>query len=238
MRCSTRSAMVGAIWKPLAPAPTSATRLPVRSTSWSQRAEWNDGPAKRPPGMSGRFGRLSWPTAEITARAVERLAGRRGATCPRARSPSSHVAPSTSVSQRTCSLDAVLAPSRPRSTPAARAAGRRTRSSGRSARSCSSRSGCRRRPARRGSEFSHQVPPTPAFFSTTVNGMPASCRRIAGEQAGLAAADDDDRARPSAAARTARRRRGRRRRRAPSPRASSGTYSSGTSSHTSQAIIS
>src|SRR5207302_644421 len=63
-------AIVGAIWKPLAPAPTTATRLPRTSTEWSQRAEWNDGPAKSSrPGMSGSGGRLSWPTAEMTARA-------------------------------------------------------------------------------------------------------------------------------------------------------------------------
>ena len=78
---------------------------------------------------------------------------------------SSHVAPSTSVCHRTWDADAVPVHHVVGSTPAARAAGRRTRSSGRSARSCSSRSGCRRRPGRRGSEFSHQVPPTPAFFS-------------------------------------------------------------------------
>ena len=57
------------------------------------------------PGMSGRFGRLSWPTAEITARADER---RLGAVGGRARAPttsptsSSQSAPSTSVSHRTC----------------------------------------------------------------------------------------------------------------------------------------
>ncbi|MDF2583794.1 MAG: hypothetical protein K0R33_2437, partial [Mycobacterium sp.] len=32
VRCSTLSAMAGAIWNPLAPAPISATRLPVTST--------------------------------------------------------------------------------------------------------------------------------------------------------------------------------------------------------------
>src|SRR3546814_5175596 len=46
----------------------TATRLPARSTSWSQRAEWNAGPSKLPtPGMSGYFGRLSWPVADTTA---------------------------------------------------------------------------------------------------------------------------------------------------------------------------
>ena len=38
--------MVGAIWNPLAPAPIMATRLPARSTVWSQRAEWNGGPGE------------------------------------------------------------------------------------------------------------------------------------------------------------------------------------------------
>ena len=52
--------MAGAIWNPLAPAPIMATRLPVRSTEWSQRAEWKAGPAKRSwPGMSGMWGRFS-----------------------------------------------------------------------------------------------------------------------------------------------------------------------------------
>ena len=44
---STRSAMVGAIWNPLAPAPMSAKRLPVMSRSAGHRAEWNDGPGER-----------------------------------------------------------------------------------------------------------------------------------------------------------------------------------------------
>ena len=45
MSCSTWSAMVGAIWNPEAPAPTSANRFPVRSSPSGHRAEWNDGPA-------------------------------------------------------------------------------------------------------------------------------------------------------------------------------------------------
>ncbi len=62
--------MVGAIWKPLAPAPISAKFLPAYSTEWSQRAEWNDGPSKSSmPGMSGMRGELSDPTALMTARA-------------------------------------------------------------------------------------------------------------------------------------------------------------------------
>ena len=47
------------------------TRLPVRSTEWSQRAEWNAGPAKDSrPSIFGSCGRFSWPTALITALAV------------------------------------------------------------------------------------------------------------------------------------------------------------------------
>ena len=96
--------MVGAIWKPLAPAPIRATRLPVRSTSWSHRAEWNDGPAKvSMPGKSGMFGRLSWPTAEMTARAtsVDSVPSAARTRTDHVADPSSQSAPSTSVSQRT-----------------------------------------------------------------------------------------------------------------------------------------
>ena len=69
MRSSaTSSAITGMNCAALAPLPITATRLPRRSTSWSQRAEWNDGPRKRSrPAMSGSLGRFSWPTALITA---------------------------------------------------------------------------------------------------------------------------------------------------------------------------
>ena len=40
-----RGAISGMNCTALAPVPITATRLPRRSTSWSQRAEWNDGPA-------------------------------------------------------------------------------------------------------------------------------------------------------------------------------------------------
>jgi hypothetical protein len=54
-----------------APLPTTATRLPVRSTPWSQREEWNTGPSNPArPGMSGRLGVCHGPAAAITARAV------------------------------------------------------------------------------------------------------------------------------------------------------------------------
>ena len=69
--CPARSAIAGTICIALAPVPTTATRLPVTSRSAGQRAEWNSGPrnASR-PGSAGIFGRLSWPTAVITASAV------------------------------------------------------------------------------------------------------------------------------------------------------------------------
>ena len=58
----------------LAPVPITATRLPCRSTSWSHRAEWNVGPANESrPSMSGKSGRLSWPTALMTAFGGDRL---------------------------------------------------------------------------------------------------------------------------------------------------------------------
>ena len=51
---ATCGAISGTNWKALAPVPITATRLPVRSTSWRQRAEWKAGPAKlSQPGMSG-----------------------------------------------------------------------------------------------------------------------------------------------------------------------------------------
>ena len=105
MRYPTSGAMVGAIWKPLAPAPIMATRRPARSTVWSHRAEWKAGPANSScPGMSGTLGRLSWPTAEISARASRVSTspfGPRIRTDQVARS-SSHDAPSASVSNRMC----------------------------------------------------------------------------------------------------------------------------------------
>ena len=96
--------MAGAIWKPLAPAPTMATRLPVRSTEWSQRAEWNAGPANLSwPGMSGMWGRFNWPTAEITARAtsVDSVPSSVRTRTVHVPAPSSQTAPRTSVPQRT-----------------------------------------------------------------------------------------------------------------------------------------
>ena len=48
----------------LQPVPTTATRLPARSTSCRQRAVWNAGPAKlSSPGIGGTVGTDSWPHA-------------------------------------------------------------------------------------------------------------------------------------------------------------------------------
>ena len=54
----------------LAPVPMTPTVLPVKSIAWSHCAEWNVGPSNAPsPAMSGSLGRLSCPTALITASA-------------------------------------------------------------------------------------------------------------------------------------------------------------------------
>jgi hypothetical protein len=48
----------------LQPVPITATRLPVTSTSWRQRAVWNAGPAKlSSPGSGGTVGTDSCPQA-------------------------------------------------------------------------------------------------------------------------------------------------------------------------------
>ncbi len=97
--------MVGAIWNPDAPAPTSANRFPVRSSSAGQRAEWNDGPAKSSiPGMFGSLGMLSEPTPLMTNRASSTSvvpSGFRMPTCHELVG-SSHVSDVTSVPKRHC----------------------------------------------------------------------------------------------------------------------------------------
>ena len=56
--------MPGTNWIALAPAPSTAIRLPFRSAEWSRCAEWKAGPAKLSiPGRSGIEGRESCPTA-------------------------------------------------------------------------------------------------------------------------------------------------------------------------------
>src|SRR4051794_9694065 len=61
------------IWMPDEPVPTTATRLPARSTEWSgQLLVQYSSPSKVSiPSNSGFFGRDRPPTAEITNRAVE-----------------------------------------------------------------------------------------------------------------------------------------------------------------------
>src|SRR5438094_4954723 len=71
--------MVGAIWKPLAPAPINATRAPVMSRSAGHRDEWNDGPRKLSiPGRSGIRGKFREPTALMTNCAVSTSGGPSG----------------------------------------------------------------------------------------------------------------------------------------------------------------
>ena len=54
-----------------APVPMTAMRLPVRSTSWSQRAEWKISPRKSSmPSISGRRGSERPPEPEMTVRAA------------------------------------------------------------------------------------------------------------------------------------------------------------------------
>ena len=68
----TSGAIAGTNCTALAPVPTTATRWPRRSTSWSQRAECIVGPAKvSPPGTAGIAGVLSWPVARTTASASQ-----------------------------------------------------------------------------------------------------------------------------------------------------------------------
>lgn len=51
---STWGASAAMIWAPVDPVPTTPTRRPASGTAWSQRAEWNDAPAKSAsPSRSG-----------------------------------------------------------------------------------------------------------------------------------------------------------------------------------------
>ena len=64
--------IAGTIWMAEAPVPMTATRLPVRSASWFQRAEWKISPLKSSmPLMSGSEGSHSAPTAETTILATK-----------------------------------------------------------------------------------------------------------------------------------------------------------------------
>lgn len=64
--------IAGTIWIAEAPVPTTATRLPVRSRSWSHWEEWKTWPGNSAsPGSSGTAGSESGPVAETRASAVQ-----------------------------------------------------------------------------------------------------------------------------------------------------------------------
>ncbi len=100
-------AIRGTNWTALAPVPTTATRLPRRSTSWRHCAEWNASPRKRStPGSAGIEGRCSAPTPETRKRQRYRREGSPSGPVPRVstvhvRDSSSQVAPVISVAKRT-----------------------------------------------------------------------------------------------------------------------------------------
>jgi hypothetical protein len=69
-RWPTVPTISGTNWTAEAPVPITATRRPVRSWSWFQRAEWKVVPSKESrPGIGGIEGRLSCPNPEITTAA-------------------------------------------------------------------------------------------------------------------------------------------------------------------------
>ncbi len=71
MSCLTFGAISGITWTAEAPVPMIATRLPVKSTVWSQRAVCRVMPAKEStPSISGNFGMVSTPLALTRNRAV------------------------------------------------------------------------------------------------------------------------------------------------------------------------
>jgi hypothetical protein len=91
--------MAGTVWIALQPVPMTATRLPVRSTSWRHRAVWKAGPSNcSSPGIGGTDGTDSWPQAvtSTSASCVPAVVS----TTQRLRS-ASHSAPVTSVLVRT-----------------------------------------------------------------------------------------------------------------------------------------
>ena len=148
-------------WRPPARAGTRSRRCRSRRRACRRgragaatRAEWKAGPANESrPGMSGSLGRLSWPTALITAlassvssppsRARTRTSQRAGAVVPARRDDLGAEADALRA-RRSGRRSA-------RSTRAARRAARRTPASRGSARTSSSRSGWRRRPGSPGS---------------------------------------------------------------------------------------
>ncbi len=82
--------------------PITATRLPVRSTSWFQRAEWNTSPWKSPmPSMSGSLGsdRPPAPTSSVRPETVRRSPVADRVSTTHRWASSSHAADSTVVSK-------------------------------------------------------------------------------------------------------------------------------------------
>jgi hypothetical protein len=89
---------LGTYWIAEAPVPIDATRLPRRSSEWSQRAECTVGPVNvSSPGKSGIFGSTSGPVPEIRTFAVM---GPTDVSIRQRRASSSHAASSTSVFNR------------------------------------------------------------------------------------------------------------------------------------------
>ena len=86
-------------WTAEAPVPMIATRLPVRSWLWSQRAVCIVRPAKdSTPSMSGRLGMVSAPLA-LTRNRAQTVSPESSSTRHRSAS-ASNVAPSTRVLNR------------------------------------------------------------------------------------------------------------------------------------------
>nr|WP_255656678.1 hypothetical protein [Pseudonocardia sp. ICBG162] len=97
----TRGCSSGTSWIAVAPVPTTATREPVRSVSWSQRAEWNTGPGNSArPSTSGSFGSATSPAALTSTSAVN---SPDGVAIRQRASAASQRAESTSASKRTWS---------------------------------------------------------------------------------------------------------------------------------------
>ena len=99
-RCSlpTSGCIAGTTCTAVAPDPISATRLPVRSSPWSQRAVWNALPSKRSrPGSSGDHGSLRRPGAVTSTRAASGSPEVSSSQCWRS---ATQVAPSSSQLRR------------------------------------------------------------------------------------------------------------------------------------------
>ena len=106
--CSTRRAIWGTNWMALAAVPITATRSPVRSWSWSQRAEWNTVPVNSSkPGMSGSSGLPNIPTAPTTTSTSWRSP--RSVVSDHTARSSSQLADATPSPSRRCGVSPYLA---------------------------------------------------------------------------------------------------------------------------------